>query len=112
MNENFYKISAAAGENLVFQNGKKYIQFFPGGAAAQGNPESAVDEIGIGIHGGHHMAPVSLCAGGTGGYADAMVLQDVDAVLGGHSGDSQGKNVGCFMGAVDHNSLCVFQRGY
>ena len=47
------------------------------------------------------MAPVALGAGGTGGDADAVLLQKVQGVLGGHTGDGQGQNVGRLVGAVD-----------
>ena len=47
------------------------------------------------------MTPVTLGAGGTGGNANAGILQNVDAVLGGNTGDRQRQNVGCFVGAIE-----------
>ena len=51
------------------------------------------------------MAAVALGAGGTGGQANAVILGDVDGILGGNAGDGDGENVGGFMAAVDTNPL-------
>ena len=47
------------------------------------------------------MAAVPLGTGGTGGNADAVVLQNIDGVLGRYAGDGQGQDVWCVVSAVD-----------
>ena len=98
------RISPCPGENFVPENGKELVQLLCGGVPAQGDPEGAVHGLFRHLHGGEHMAPVALGAGGTGGHADAVILQNVDGILGGNTGDGEGQNVGRIMGAVDDHT--------
>ena len=51
------------------------------------------------------MTPVAFRAGRACGNADTGILQNVDGVLGGDTGNGQGKNVRCIVCAVDYNAL-------
>ena len=57
------------------------------------------------------MAAVPLGAGGTGGNADAVVLQNIDGVLGGYAGDGQGQDVWRVVSAVDDQSVQLGKLG-
>ena len=50
------------------------------------------------------MAAVTFCASRAGGHADAVILQNIDGVLGGDTGNGQGQNVGRFVTAVDDDA--------
>ena len=90
-----------SGKNLVFDDIVQLVQLFLLCIPAQGNPEGGIHLLGIDLHGGEHMAAVSLGAGGAGGDADVMILQNVDGILGGHAGNGNGQHVGGFVAAVD-----------
>ena len=79
--------------------------FFPGGVPAQGNPETAIDHFRGKIHSGQCMTAVTFGAGRTGGYADACILQDVDGILGGNTGDGKADDVGRLVCAVDYHAI-------
>ena len=96
--------SAYPGEDLLFDNGIQLLQLFGSGIPAYGYPEGAVNGFGGHLHGFQNMASVTFCAGGTGGDADAVILQDVDGVLGGHTGDADVQDVGGGMGTVQMNA--------
>ena len=57
------------------------------------------------------MAAVPLGTGGTGGNADAVVLQNIDGVLGGYAGDGQGQDVWCVVSAVDDQPVQLGKLG-
>ena len=97
-----------AEKNLIFDDGIQGVQRVFRGFPAQGNAERSIDGFGGDVHGGEDMAAVAFGAGGTGADADAVILQNVDGVLGGHAGDGDGENVGRFVGAVDADA---FQPG-
>jgi len=76
------------GQDLLPDHGDESIQILPGGIAANRDAERAVDDFGIDLHGIQHMAPVALGAGTAGGYADAVILKNIDGILGGYPGNS------------------------
>ena len=104
MQENLCKISSCPGQNLFPDDTEQGFQFLFGGIPAQGNPEGTVDHIGIYLHGIQHMAPVTLGAGTAGGHTDAVILQDVDGILGGNTGDADIQHMGGGMRAVQMNA--------
>ena len=57
------------------------------------------------------MAAVPLGTGGTGGNADAVVLQNIDGVLGGYAGDGQGQDVWRVVSAVDDQPVQLGKLG-
>ena len=57
------------------------------------------------------MAAVPLGTGGTGGNADAVVLQNIDDVLGGYAGDGQGQDVWRVVSAVDDQPVQIGKLG-
>ena len=71
------------------------------GLPAQRDAEGGIDGLPVNAHGAEHMAPVALGAGGTGGNADAPVLQQVDGILGGQPGNGHIEDVGGLMGTVE-----------
>lgn len=97
-----------SGKNIVFDNFHQCVQFFLGGVPAEGDTEGAVNNLRGQIHGGHHMAAVTLGTGAAGADTDTGILQNVDGVLRGHAGNGQGKDMGGFMSAVDPDT---FQPG-
>ena len=98
------KISPHPGENIRFDGIAQSVQLFLGSVPAQRDPERAVNDGGRQLHGIQNMAAVALGAGRTGGSADPGVLQNVDRVLGGDAGNGDRKNIGCFVGTVDHHA--------
>ena len=89
MKEVLCRISSRSGKNLVPEHPQQHVQVFPGILPAQGYPEGAVDDLAPKAHGGQNVAAVTLGAGASCGHADPGVLQKVDTVLGGNTGDSQ-----------------------
>ena len=65
------------GQHLFFQGFQENVDLLFGGVLAEADTECAVDDFGGQVHGGQHMAAVALGAGGTGGDADAVLLQEV-----------------------------------
>ena len=82
------RILSDSGQNVFPDHSHKRIQFCLSSVAAERNPEGAVNDLGIHIHGGQNMAAVALGAGATGTDANSRILQNVDAVLGGDAGDA------------------------
>ena len=93
------------GQDLFFQGLEKHVDLLAGSLPAEGDTEGSVDDLWGEVHGGQHVAPVALGAGGTGGNADAVLLQQVQGVLGGNAGDGQGQDVGSLVGTVDADAL-------
>ena len=62
------------GQDLFFQGLEELIDLLAGGLTAEGHPEGSVDDLAGEVHGGEHVAPVALGAGGAGGDADAVLL--------------------------------------
>ena len=87
------------GENVPPDDLYQGIDLLLGVIPAKGDPEGAVDGLPGDAHGGEHMAPVALGAGGTGGDADAGILQNIDGVLGGNPRNGDVQNVGGLMGS-------------
>ena len=88
MQENLCKISSYTGENLLPDDSNQGIQLLFDGVSAQRNPEGTVDHIGIYLHGIQHVTPVALGAGTACTDTDIVILQNVDGVLGGYTGDA------------------------
>ena len=95
------------GQDLFFQGFEKNVDLLPGGFPGDGDTEGSVDDLRRQVHGGEHMTAVALGAGGTGANADAVLLQEVQRILGGHAGDGQGQDVGRIVSAVDADALQV-----
>ena len=99
------RISLPPGENLLTNDSYQGFQLLSGGIPAKRNPERAVHHLVRTFHGLQNMASVTLCTGRTGGYTDAVILQNIDGVLGGNAGDGEGKNMGCFVDAVNEHTV-------
>ena len=105
MQEFLCNISSAAGEYLVFQYGNQGVKLVFGGFPADGDPERAVHHPVAAAHSNQHMTAVTLGAGRAGGYADAVILQNVDGVLGRQPRNGEGENVRRLVAAVDLQTL-------
>ena len=66
------------------------VQLLFGGIPAKRNTERTVNGLRGDLHGIQNMAPVTLGAGAAGADANAVVLKNVDGILGGNSGDTNG----------------------
>ena len=99
------------GRSLLFPGKNRFnatnqpVDFLPGGLPAEGNPDGAVDNFRGQMHGGEHMAPVPLGTGRACTDANPRLLQNVDGVLGRHTGDGDTEDVGRLMGAVDDHPI-------
>ena len=98
--ELLWRFLPGPGYDLVSDNGNEQVQIFLGGILADGNPERTVDYVRRQLHGAEHMAAVSLGTGAAGADADTGILENVQTVLGGNTGDSDGQNVRCLVGSV------------
>ena len=76
------------------------------------NSEGPIHHLRRKAHGLQHMAPVPLGTGGTGRDADPMVLQDVDGILRGHTGDGGQEEMWALPGppAAPHQGLPPAER--
>ena len=95
----------APWKNVLPEHLQQQVQFFPGGVPAEGDPEGTVHDFRGQVHGGEDVAAVTFGTGGTGADTDARVLQNVDGILGGNSGNGKGENVRRFVTAVDLNAV-------
>ena len=73
------------------------IQFFWCGLTADGDAERPVNDVGGNSHRLQNMASMTLGAGTACGNTDAVILQDVNGVLGGQTCNGQRQNVGGVM---------------
>ena len=92
-------------QNFVHQYIVQLIQFFLCGIPAQRNTERTVHDLGLDTHGFQNVTAMTLCAGTAGADADAVILQNVDGVLGGDSGNGEVQNMRSLMCTVDHNTV-------
>ena len=72
------QILSGPGQNLLVNNTQELIQFFLGGFSADGDTERTVDKLRGNLHGLQNMAAVTLGTGGTCGYTDTVILQNID----------------------------------
>ena len=100
------------GENVIPDDPDQSIQFRFGGVPANGDPERAVHHLIRASHGDQNMAAVTLGAGRASGYADAVILQNIDGILGGNTGNGQIQNMGRFVGTVDYDTIQKGQLFY
>ena len=109
---------SGSGQDLIPEDFHQLVQLFYGGMPAQRDPERAVHPLGGNFHGVQGVAAVALGAGRTCGYANAVILENVDGVLGGHTGNGEIQNVGRLVAAVDADAADggkllhqMFQKG-
>ena len=102
------RISPCERDDFLPNHMDQLCQFFLCGLPADGDAEGAVNDLRRDPHGLQNMAPMTLGAGTACGHANAMILQNVDGILGRQTGDGQRQNMGCFVSAVDDQSV---QRG-
>ena len=65
------------------------VQLFLRSIPAQRNTERTVHDLGLRTHSFQNVAAVTLGAGAAGADADAVILQNIDGVLSGNTGDGQ-----------------------
>ena len=94
------QILTCPGQNFLPDDTNEEVQFLFGGISAQGDPESTVNYLGRNMHGIQNMTPVPLGTGAACTDADAMILQNVDGILGGNTGNADGQNVGSGVSTV------------
>ena len=97
-----------ARKDIPFQNFHKGIQFFLGSFSGKGNPEGTVHYFRRKSHGCQRVASVSLGTGRACGNTNSGILQNVDGILSGNSGNRQRQNMGCLVRAVDDHTSHSF----
>lgn len=92
-------------ENAALNHLDKLHNFLFSVVAAQTDAEGRVNDFRTDPHGRQHVAAVSFGAGASGGNTDPGILEQIDGVLGGNTGNRHAENMGRFMCSVDDHAI-------
>ena len=98
------KLCSDSGKNLLPDSLNQKICFLHSGIFAERDPETAINDFGGHIHFCENPTPVPFGTGRTGGYTYPFVLENINGILGGNTGNADIENMGGFVSTVYDNA--------